>query len=66
MKETLDNWLFHQGINSLWAAVPIDKYVEYRNNYNCEGVIRSKSLKTVQEFAAKIDKDPNYLKEIHE
>jgi hypothetical protein len=44
----LHDWVFHfNPLTNYWAAIPIDKYKEYWNNYSHPDVIRSKELKTL-------------------
>ena len=63
MNELYD-WLFHKGLDGNWAAIPRDKVADYFNDYNTDGVIRSKTFDTVIELATRVDKDPEYLKKL--
>lgn len=62
----LSDYLFHQGLDKLWAAVPREQYVNYFNNYQCQGVIRSRELSTVIALVIKVDADSEYLAKIQQ
>ena len=64
MSNKLYDWLFHQGLDGNWAAIPRDKIAEYFNDYNCQGVIRSSQLETVVELASKVSYDPEFINKI--
>jgi hypothetical protein len=57
----LNSWVFHNGPDGNWAAIPREKLIEYWNNYDCEGIIRSSQLTTVVELASKVIHNPSYL-----
>ena len=60
----INNYVFHKGLDNLWAAIPRDQYVNYFNDYQCTGVIRSIELSTVISLANKVTLDSDYLSKI--
>lgn len=61
--DALYDWLIHYNIyDKLFVAIPREKYNEYCNNYNTEGVFRSKSVNTILEILHKTKGNPQDLK----
>ena len=56
MKECFYNWVFHfNPYTKKWAAIPRDLYTQYWDEYELEGVIRSKSIDTLIEIIEKTE-----------
>ena len=51
MKDIFYDWVFHfNPFTKQWAAIPRNLYNQYWDNYELEGVIKSKSIKTLIEI----------------
>lgn len=60
--EYLYDWLFHYNpYTDLYAAVPRHLINEYFNNYNCEGVLRSRTESTLREILHRAGGDINKI-----
>lgn len=54
--EKLYDYLFHYNhFTKTWYAIPRDKYNDYWNNQNTEGVLKSSNIKTLMELIQKGD-----------
>jgi hypothetical protein len=61
----LQDWVFHFNVyTELWAAIPRETYNEYWNEPNALGVLKSKSLKTLQDLLHKTQGDPQLIEEV--
>jgi hypothetical protein len=54
--ENLYDYTFHYNhYTKTWNAIPREKYSEYWNNQNAEGVLKSSNIKTLMELIQKGD-----------
>lgn len=54
--EKLYDYTFHYNhYTKKWSAIPRDKYMEYWNNQNAEGILKSSNIKTLIELIQKGD-----------
>lgn len=50
----LEDWVFHYNShNDQWSAIPRDLYTEYWNDYQNDGILKSKNLNTLLELLHK-------------
>ena len=60
--EKLYDYVFHYNShNKTWNAIPREKYNEYWNNNNTEGVLKSSNIKTLMEL---IEKGEDFINSI--